>query len=292
VKPAKFDYHRPGTIDEAVAILEQYQGEARVLAGGQSLVPMMNFRLATPAAIVDLNRIPGLADVTPAEGAVRIGAMARQRQIEFAPLVAENLPLLHEALRWVGHLPTRTRGTIGGSIANADPAAEIPMVLQVLAGEVVVRGRQGERRIAAPDLFLGPLTTALEPSEIITEVRFPAMPPGAVFAIEEFARRKGDFAITAIAAVLVPEGERCRVARLATAGVGPVPVRLREAEAILEERGLGEAAVGAAAEKAAEVVEPMSDHNASADYRRHLTGVLTRRAVLKAIKDHQHAATG
>ena len=218
--------------------------------------------------------------------------MARQRQIEFAPLVAERLPLLHEALRWVGHLPTRTRGTIGGSIANADPAAEIPMVLQVLGGEVVVRDLQGGRRIGAPDLFLGPLTTSLEPSEIITEVRFPVMPPGTAFAIEEFARRKGDFAIAAIAAVLVPEGERCRVARLATAGGGPVPVRLREAEAILEERGLGEAAVGAAAEKAAELVEPMSDHNASADYRRHLTGVLTRRAVLKAIKDHQHAATG
>ena len=292
MKPAKFDYYRPATIDEAVAILERYQGEARVLAGGQSLVPMMNFRLATPAAIVDLNRIPGLSDIAAADGIVRIGAMARQRQIEFAPLATEKLPLLHEALRWVGHLPTRTRGTIGGSIANADPAAEIPMVLQVLAGEVVVRGRQGERRIAAPDLFLGPLTTALEPNEIITEVRFPAMAPGAVFAIEEFARRKGDFAITAIAAMLVPEGERCRVARLATAGVGPVPVRLREAEAILEERGLGEAALGAAAEKAAEVVEPMSDHNASADYRRHLTGVLTRRAVMKAIKDHQHAATG
>ena len=292
MKPAKFDYYRPGTIDEAVVILERYEGDARVLAGGQSLVPMMNFRLATPAAIVDLNHIPRLSDIAAADGVVRIGAMARQRQIEFAPLVAERLPLLHEALRWVGHLPTRTRGTIGGSIANADPAAEIPMVLQVLGGEVVVRDLQGGRRIGAPDLFLGPLTTSLEPSEIITEVRFPVMPPGTAFAIEEFARRKGDFAIAAIAAVLVPEGERCRVARLATAGVGPVPVRLREAEAILEERGLGEAAVGAAAEKAAEVVEPMSDHNASADYRRHLTGVLTRRAVLKAIKDHQHAATG
>ena len=292
MKPAKFDYHRPGTIDEALAILERYQGEARVLAGGQSLVPMMNFRLATPAAIVDLNRIPGLAGIALADGTVRIGAMARQRQIEFAQLVAEKLPLLHEALRWVGHLPTRTRGTIGGSIANADPAAEIPMVLQVLAGEVVVRGRQGERRIGAPDLFLGPLTTSLEPSEIITEVRFPTMSAGAAFAIEEFARRKGDFAIAAIAAVLVLEGERCRVARLATAGVGPVPVRLREAEAILEERGLGEAAVGAAAEKAAELVEPMSDHNASADYRRHLTGVLTRRAVLKAIKDGNHVGRG
>jgi aerobic carbon-monoxide dehydrogenase medium subunit len=285
VKPAKFDYHRPGTIDEAVAILERYEGEARALAGGQSLVPMMNFRLATPAAIVDLNRIPGLADIETADGVVRIGAMARQRQIEFAPLVAARLPLLREAVRWVGHLPTRSRGTIGGSIANADPAAEIPMVLQTLEGEVVVRGPQGGRRVTASELFVGALTTSLDPSEIITEVRFPAMPLGAAFAIEEFARRKGDFAIAAIAAVLVRDGERCTVARLATAGVGPVPVRLREAEAILEDRGLGEAAVAAAAEKAAELVEPMSDHNASADYRRHLTAVLTRRAVLKAIKD-------
>jgi carbon-monoxide dehydrogenase medium subunit len=292
VKPARFDYHRPATIDEAVAILQQYQGEARVLAGGQSLVPMMNFRLATPGAIVDLNRIAGLADIEAVDGVVRIGAMARQRRIEFAPLVAERLPLLREAVRWVGHLPTRTRGTIGGSIANADPAAEIPMVLLALGGEVVARSPQGERRIAAPELFLGPLTTSLNSDEIVTEVRFPAMAPDCRYAIEEFARRKGDFAIAAIAVMLVRDGERCTVARLATAGVGPVPVRLREAEAILEEKGLGEAAVGAAAEKAAELVEPMSDHNASADYRRHLTAVLTRRAVLKAVKDHQHVATG
>lgn len=292
MKPASFDYHRPATIDDAVAMLERYQGEARVLAGGQSLVPMMNFRLAAPAAIVDLNRVPGLADIAEADGAVRIGAMARQRQIELAPLVAEKLPLLLEAVRWIGHLPTRTRGTVGGSIAHADPAAEIPMVLQVLDGEVMVRGPQGERRIAAPDLFLAPLTTALGPGEILTEVRFPAMPPGASFAIEEFARRKGDFAIAAIAVMVVRDGGRCRAARLATAGVGPVPVRLREAEAILVEQGLGEAAVAGAADKAAELVEPMSDHNASADYRRHLTAVLTRRAVLKAIKDRNHAGTG
>lgn len=285
MKPAKFDYHCPGTVEEAVAILERYQGEARALAGGQSLVPMMNFRLATPAAIVDLNRIPGLAGIEAANGVVRIGAMARQRQIEFAPLIAERLPLLREAARWVGHLPTRTRGTIGGSIANADPAAEIPMVLQALEGEVVVRGPQGQRHIPVSELFVAALTTTLGPSEIITEVRFPAMPPSADFAIEEFARRKGDFAIAAIAVFLRRDGERCTAARLATAGVGPVPVRLREAEVILEERGLGEDAVAAAAEKAAELVEPMSDHNASADYRRHLTAVLTLRAILKAAKD-------
>ena len=285
MKPAKFDYHRPTTTDEAMAVLERYQGEARVLAGGQSLVPMMNFRLATPAAIIDLNRIPGLSAVTATDGVVSIGAMVRQRQIEFAPLVAENLPLLREAVRWVGHLPTRTRGTIGGSIANADPASEIPMVLQALEGEVVVRGPQGERCIRASELFVAPLTTSLNSDEIITEVRFPAMAPDCGYAIEEFARRKGDFAIAAIAVMLLRDGERCTAARLATAGVGPVPVRLREAEAILEAGGLGEDAVAAAADKAAESVEPMSDHNASADYRRHLTAVLTRRAVLKAIKD-------
>jgi CO/xanthine dehydrogenase FAD-binding subunit len=263
-----------------------------VLAGGQSLVPMMNFRVATPAAIIDLDRIPGLAEIALTDGAVAIGAMARQRQLEFAPLVRERLPLLREAIGWVGHLPTRSRGTIGGSIAHADPAAEIPMVLQTLAGEVVARGRRGERRIAAADLFVAPLTTALEPDEIITEVRFPAMPAGAAYAIEEFARRKGDFAIAAIATMLVHDGERCTMARLGTAGIGPVPVRLREAEAILEQQGLGEAAIAAASQKAAELVDPMSDHNASADFRRHLTAVLTRRAVQKAIKGRDHAATG
>jgi CO/xanthine dehydrogenase FAD-binding subunit len=291
VKPAKFEYHCPATIDEAIALLGRYQGEARVLAGGQSLVPMMNFRLATPTAIVDLNRIPSLDKIEAANGSVSIGAMARQRQLEFTPLIGERLPLLREALRWVGHLPTRTRGTIGGSIAHADPAAEIPMVLQALAGDVVVRGSQGERRVAAPDLFVAPLTTALGPDEILTEVRFPAMPAGAGHAIEEFARRKGDFAIAAIAVTLVRDGERCTTARLATAGIGPVPVRLRDAEAILEDRGLGEVAVAAAAQRAAELVEPMTDHNASADFRRHLTGVLTRRAVLKA-RDRGDVRTG
>ena len=292
MKPAKFNYHSPTSIDDALTILERYQGDARPLAGGQSLVPMMNFRLATPAAIVDLNRIPGLAGIDESGGVVRIGAMARQRQIEFAPLLRGKLPLLNEAMRWVGHLPTRTRGTIGGSIAHADPSAEIPMVLQALDGEVVARGPQGERRVEASELFTAPLTTSLMPDEILTEARFPVMPTGAGYAIEEFARRKGDFAIAAIAVMLMRDGERCTTARLATAGIGPIPARLREAEAILEERGLGEAAIAAAAEKAAELVEPMSDQNGSAEFRRHLTAVLARRAVQKAMKDRDNVATG
>ena len=283
MKPAKFEYHAPASIDEALAILARYNGEARLLAGGQSLVPMMNFRLARPNAVVDLNRIEGLAYVEEEGEVVRIGSMTRQRRLEFDPLVAAKLPLLREALRWVGHLPTRSRGTIGGSIAHADPSAEIPMVLQALEGEVVARGPQGERRIPARELFHAALTTSLAPLEIITEVRFPAMPAQATCAVEEFARRKGDFAIAAIAVVLLLDGERCTKARLATAGVGPTSVRLHDAEAVLEQKGLSEAAISEAADKAAAQVDPVADLNGSTEYRRHLTGVLTGRAIQKAI---------
>ena len=283
MKPAKFEYHAPATVDEAVGLLKRYNGEARVLAGGQSLIPMMNFRVAAPAALVDLNRIPSLAYIRADGDTVRIGAMTRQRAIEFSPVVREKLPLLHEAISWVGHLPTRSRGTIGGSLAHADPAAELPMALQALEGEVVARSPAGERTIKAGDLFSSSLTTTLKPDEILTEIRFPASPPGAAYAVEEFARRHGDFAITAIACLLVRDGTRCKMARLATGGVGPVPLRLTAAETILEQRGLAEDAIEAAAAAAAAAVDPMSDHQGSAEYRRHLTQVLTRRAVQKAL---------
>ena len=283
MKPAKFEYHAPSSIDEALAILGRYDGEGRLLAGGQSLVPMMNFRLAMPKAIIDLNRIVALAYLEEDGEVVRIGSMTRQRRLEFDPLVAAKLPLLRAALRWVGHLPTRSRGTIGGSLAHADPSAEIPMVLQTLEGEVVARGPQGERRIPAQELFQAALTTSLAPLEIITEVRFPSMPARAAHAVEEFARRKGDFAIAAVAVMLLRDGGRCAKARLATAGVGPTSIRLRDAEAVLEQKGLGEEAIAEAADKAKAAVDPVSDLNGSAEYRRHLTGVLTSRAILKAI---------
>ena len=283
MKPAKFEYHAPASVDEAVGLLKRYNGEARVLAGGQSLIPMMNFRVAAPSALVDLNRIPSLAYIRADGDTVRIGAMTRQRAIEFSPVVREKLPLLHEAITWVGHLPTRSRGTIGGSLAHADPAAELPMALQALEGEVVARGPAGERTIKAGDLFSSSLTTTLKPDEILTEIRFPASPPGAAYAVEEFARRHGDFAITAIACLVVRDGTRCKMARLATGGVGPVPLRLKAAETILEQRGLAEDAIEAAAAAAAAAVDPMSDHQGSAEYRRHLTQVLTRRAVQKAL---------
>jgi CO/xanthine dehydrogenase FAD-binding subunit len=284
VKPVKFDYHAPTSLGEAVALLQRYGGDAKILAGGQSLMPLLNFRLSRPAALVDLNRIPSLAYIREHDGQVRLGAMTRQRTIEFSPVVARRLPLLSEATRWVGHLPIRTRGTIGGSIAHADPSAEYPAVLTALEGEVVASGPKGERVVKAKDLFLTYLTTSLESDEVLAEIRLPVMPMGAGFALEEFARRHGDFAIVAIAAMVVLDAARCKQARLATAGAGPVPLRLRAAEEILERDGVTDAAIDAAARHAAELVSPDSDIHASADYRRHLTMVLTRRALKRAIK--------
>jgi aerobic carbon-monoxide dehydrogenase medium subunit len=284
MKPARFAYHAPASVEEAVSLLARYGGEAKLLAGGQSLVPLLNFRLSRPAALVDLNRVAGLAYIHEAAGHVRFGAMTRQRAIEFSPVVHRRLPLLTEATALVGHLPIRSRGTIGGSLAHADPAAEYPTALTALGGQVVVRGPRGERTLAAGELFRDYLTTTLAADEMVVEIRLPAMPDGAGFAFEEFSRRHGDFAIVGIAAIVVGHGGgRCASARLVTAGAGPVPTRLRAAEEILERDGLSDAAVEAAAHRAAELVDPPSDIHASADYRRNLTRVLTARALHRAI---------
>lgn len=282
MKPPKFAYHAPESLEAAVELLARYGGEARLLAGGQSLVPMLNFRLLAPAALIDLGRVAGLAGVREADDRVVIGAMTRQRAAERAPAVADRLPLLREALGWVGHLPTRSRGTVGGSIAHADPSAELPMTLLALDGEVVATGPQGRRTIAADALFDSFFTTRLAADEILTEIRIPHMATGAGHAIEEFARRKGDFAIVGIAAILERDGSRCTKARVTAGGIGGAPVRLRGAEQVLQSEGLNEAAIGAAAKRAAEEVDPLSDPNASAEYRRHLVEVLVRRALTRA----------
>lgn len=283
MKPASFDYHAPTSVDDALALLKSHAGDARLLAGGQTLLPMMNFRLARPAAIIDINRIPALAYIERVGDVIRIGAMTRQRAIEFSPVVAADLPLLHEAIKFVGHLPTRSRGTIGGSIANADPAAEIPMALQLLEAEVEVHGPQGQRNIVADQLFLDAMTTSLTPEEMLVEVRLPVVPQGAGVAVEEFARRHGDFAIAAVGVMILGDGKRCRRTRIATAGVSSHSTRLRAAEQLLEEQGLGQAIIAEAAKIAAQEVEPLSDNNASAEYRRHLTSVLAERALQRAV---------
>ncbi len=283
MKPPKFAYHAPATVDEAIALLTRYGDDAKLLAGGQSLMPLLNFRLTRPAALIDLNRVEGLAGIREVDGQVRFGAMTRQRAIEFSAVVARRLPLLVEATKLVGHLPIRSGGTIGGSIAHADPAAEYPTVLAALDGEVVLRGPRGERVVKPADFFQTYLTTSLGRDEVLTEVRLPAMDGKAGWAFEEFSRRQGDFAIVGIAAVVAGDGARCTMARLATAGAGPVPVRLRAAEQVLEAQGLGDAAIEAAAARAAETVEPDSDLHASAAYRKNLTRVLTERAVRRAV---------
>lgn len=296
MKPALFDYYAPATVEEATSLLARHGGDARVLAGGQTLLPMMNFRLATPEIVVDLNRVAELSYIKSEGGMVRFGAMTRQRAIEFSPIVARDVPLLLEAIRMVGHLPTRSRGTIGGSIANADSAAEIPMVLQALGGEVSLRSARGKRMVAAADLIQDAMTTVIEADEIITEIHMPLMPRDARFAVEEFSRRRGDFAIAAVAAMVVLDGGVCQIARIATAGVSACSRRLTKAEAALEGRVADRAAVDAAAHAAAAAIEPLEDRNASADYRRHLTRVLTARALGRAIgmtaaSPAQHAET-
>ena len=283
MKPPRFEYHAPRALDEALEIFNRYGGEARILAGGQSLMPMLNLRLLAPRALVDLNRIAELAYIESGDGFLRFGAMTRQRKIEYSALVRQKLPILQEALRWVGHLPTRSRGTIGGSIAHADPSAELPLLLAALDGEVVVKGPRGERHIRAADLFKMFFTTSLAADEILTEVRIPVLPENAGHAIEEFARRHGDFAVVSVAAVISRDGRRCTRARIATGGTGPTPARVRKAEEILERDGLTDAAIKAAASKAAELIEPTADSNASAEFRRHLTDVLVARAVRRAI---------
>ena len=282
MKPAPFEYYEPATIEEALALLQRYGGDAKILAGGQSLVPLMNFRLSRPAALVDINRIGALAYIEEENGRLRLGAMTRQRAIERSHLVGSRVPLLLEATLLVGHPTIRNRGTFGGSLVHADPSAEYPAVIAALEGELVVRGPAGERLVRPEEFFVGYLTTSLAPDEILIEARLPVPPAGSGWSFEEFSRRHGDFAIVGIAALLMGEGDRCRKALLATAGSGPTPQRLRAVEDMLEGASLVERTFQDAGALAAELVDPESDIHASADYRRHLTRVLTVRALRRA----------
>jgi CO/xanthine dehydrogenase FAD-binding subunit len=284
VKPAKFDYFAPTTVDEALDLLARHGADAKLLAGGQSLVPVLNFRLARPAVVIDLNRVAALAFIEERGEAVAIGAMTRQRAIERSDVIAGRIPLLHEATRLIGHLPIRTRGTIGGSLANADPAAEDPAVAAALDATMVLRSRRGPRRVPAREFFRGLLTTALEPDELLCEIEFPAARNGVGAAFAEISRRHGDFALAGVGAQLRMENGRAAEVRLAACGVGPGPVRLRAAEAIAAQDGPTARSIAAAAEAAAREVAPGSDVHASADYRRHLARAMTQRALAEAAR--------
>jgi carbon-monoxide dehydrogenase medium subunit len=282
MKPVRFDHLLPSTLEEALSMLAEHAPDARPLAGGQSLVPMMNFRLARPTVLVDLNKIPELAYIRDAGDHLAIGAMTRERAIENSDLVRAASPLLHDATLNIAHLPIRSRGTIGGSISNADPAAEYPATVLALDATLVARSVRGAREIPAAAFFDGVMTTTLEPDEILAEIRVPKAPPGSGGAFVEIARRHGDFALAGVAAQINLDGEAVTDIRLAACGVGPGPIRLTAAEDILRAGGLTDAALAEAGRAAAEAADPEGDVHATAAYRRKLAGVMTRRAVKKA----------
>ena len=292
MKPAPFDYFDPRTVDEAVSLLQQHEGDAKLLAGGQSLMPLLNMRLARPAVLVDLNRVDGLDYIREEHGWIAIGALARQRAVERSALVQARQPLLHAATRFIAHPQIRNRGTVGGSIAHADPAAEYPAVALALDAELVATGPSGRRTIAAADFFVTYLTTALEPSEVLTEVRIPALPARTGWAFQEVSRRHGDFALTGVATtVTLDGGGKCTAARIALFGVGSKPLRAQAAEALLAGERPDEQAIAAAAQQAGDGLDaPLSDIHASAEYRRDVARVLTRRALTEAVARASAAA--
>lgn len=285
MKPASFVYHAPRTLEEALELAAELGDEAKFLAGGQSLVPAMNFRLAQPAALIDLNRVPELCSLRLSDdGGLAIGAMTRQRTVERDPRVAERAPLLHQALPYVAHPQIRNRGTIGGSLAHADPASELPAVALALEARLRLRNRNREREVAAADFYTGLFETALEPDELLVEVVLPQVGRKRGFAFDEVSRRHGDYALVgvAVAARLDPQG-RSSGTRIALLSVGDGPVLAREAIALLEGELPSPEAVRAGAAAAAERdIDPPSDIHASAAFRRHLARVLTERALQAA----------
>lgn len=288
MKPAPFAYHDPASIAEALEVLAQVGDEGKLLAGGQSLVPLMNFRLARPSALVDLNRIRELGYLHAENGALRIGAMTRQREVERSHAVAQGWPILREATRYIGHEQTRNRGTVGGSLAHADPAAELPGVMAVLDAEVVIRGGQGERVVPADGFVTDYYTTVVEPTELLVEVRVPALPPRTGWAFQEVSPIHGGFAVVGVATLLTldPAG-RIERARLAVIGAAPAPVRARGAEASLVGQSPAEALFREAAALASQDLDPSDDVHATAAYRRQVGGVLARRALEQAVRRAQ-----
>ncbi|MDR5698072.1 MAG: FAD binding domain-containing protein [Armatimonadota bacterium] len=282
MKPPVFDYYDPRTLDQALDLLAEHGTDAKVLAGGQSLMPLLNMRLARPGVVVDLNRIAALAYVEVADDTLVVGAMTRQADAEASAEVGRHLPLLIETLRQVGHPPIRNRGTVGGSIAHADPAAELPALLLCLDGEVVAARRGARRTIRARDLFRTYLTTALDPEEILVEVRFPLPPAGTGGAFEELARRHGDYALVGVAATVRIDDGRIVAARLAFAGCGPVPVTPTGIEGLLVGARPTEELWEVAARAAAEALQPDDDVHASGAYRRRAAAVLAARALRRA----------
>ncbi len=282
MKPPAFEYLAAASVEEAIAALAAHDGDAKVIAGGQSLVPMLNFRLLEPALLVDINKVPGLNFIEPDGDGLRIGALTRHHALETSDLVRARFPVLSHAMSHVAHLAIRNRGTIGGSLSHADPAAELPMMAVLLNATIVIAGSSEGRELTAADFFEGALTTGLADDELVTEIRFPALPAGTGWGFEEFAQRSGDFAMAAAAATISLSGSKAGEVRLALMGVGEIPLRVEAAEAALSGTSLECSDIDTAVAAVDDVIDPMSDVHASADYRRHLAKALTRRVLVQA----------
>ncbi len=285
MKPAPVSYEAPDSLDAALAALQEHGFDAKILAGGQSLVPLLNFRLAQPGVLIDLNPISDLAWVREsAAGGLSIGAMTRQRKVETHPLVAERAPLLHEALPQVAHPQIRNRGTVGGSLAHADPAAELPVVAVTLGARFRLQSATGERWIDARDFYVSLMTTELQPDEILVEIELPLLPPRTGCAFVELARRHGDYATSGVAAVVtLDDAGQCSQARLVYLSAGDTPMAADRAASQLVGGDLSAESIRAAAEHATtEEIEPTADIHASVAYKRHLARVLTERALASA----------
>lgn len=291
MKPAPFSYHRVGTLPEAVELLGELGDEGRILAGGQSLLPLMNFRLAQPEHVVDINPVGELDYIRRDNGSLVVGAIARQSAVEHAPETRERLPLLYEALQVVAHPPIRHRGTVVGSIAHADPAAELPAVAMALHAQVTITGGGGSRTVDADAFFVGPFETVLEPGELVTEVRFPVSAPGAGSAFCEFARRHGDFAIAGAAVDLRMDAGKVVDASIVLCSVGPRPIRATAAEAALRDQAPDEELIRAAAEAAVADLQPGADIHGGTEYRRGVARAEVRRALGRAVERARGGAT-
>lgn len=291
MKPARFKYLRPAGLEEALAALGEHADDAKLIAGGQSLVPMLNFRLLAPAVLIDINRLPGLGEATETpDGGLGIGALTRHRTLEWSDAVKRRFPVMHAAVKHIGHLAIRNRGTIGGSLSHADPTAELPLMSVLLDATLGVSSARGSRTIAAREFFVGPLATALEPHEMLTRVDVPSLGDRAGWAFEEFARRCGDYAIAAVGAVIGVANGRVTDARIAIAGGGGGPMRATRAEQSLADRAIDDAALRDAMQAADAEIDPVGDLQASGEYRRHLIGVLVERALRGAWR-RAHGAT-
>ncbi len=287
MKPAPFEYKVPSTLDEALALLHEYGDQAKLLAGGQSLVPAMNFRVVQPGVLIDLNRVPDIDYIRPEnQDTLRIGAMTRERQLEFDPLIAKWSPLLAEAMPHVAHPQIRNRGTLGGSLAHADPAAELPVIMLALGARFKVCNASNERWVDAQNFFQGMFTTDLSPDEMLVEIELPAMQPRTGWSFMEVAPRAGDYALMGVAVlVTLDDRGKCKRARLVYLNAGDGPLEAKEAARLLEgekpENRLIESAAALAAQKE---INPFGNIHASTDYQRHLASVLTRRALIQALQ--------